>query len=359
MSRRSSLFPVFLQLVEMEVDVPDGMTVEEALSQQGPLVKVMWESPTGEDIEVPRGMNLATMMEAGLIPPVDEEAATGESFTAVGAGAGAGVGETAPGVFDPAAVKGAEERSAEVSELYAKVIANKAKAKAATGAKAAGSSPTTHNGYKGTAIKDEINGTNSWLSGVLGKGRVGGESRPVEKQSVRADESNTHRSNAATGPGMGVASASASGQGGGEADGEEEMVGYDFILQDRGDTEGKIAKNARALSRCVFLPCGTPPKVPGSFDLFLIRVPKWYFQGSFFFVKASSTHVSLFLQPELFTFHTPYRVLACDFRSTYPKCKNFIRDAAEGEEAWESLEEIANAAMASMAKMDSVEYLPP
>lgn len=240
-----------LQLVEMEVDVPDGMTIEEALSEQGPMVKILWQSPTGEDIEIPKGMNVATMVEAGLIPPFDEEAASGEGFAEVGAGAGPGAGgaETAPGVFDPAAVKGEKERSTEVSELYAKVIANKAKAKADTQATAAVSSPATQNGYNGIGVKDEINGTNSWLSGVLGKGRE--ESRPVEKQAVHAEKASEHRSKATPGAATGVTSATDQGQ----AEGEEEMVGYDFILQDRGDKEGEVAKSARALSRYVCLPC--------------------------------------------------------------------------------------------------------
>ncbi|CAM9949017.1 unnamed protein product, partial [Hapterophycus canaliculatus] len=75
------------ELVEMEVDIPEGMSVEdveEALGEQGPVMKVLWESPGGQDVEVPRGMNIATMVEAGLIPPVDE-GAVGE--------AGAGTGE--------------------------------------------------------------------------------------------------------------------------------------------------------------------------------------------------------------------------------------------------------------------------
>lgn len=273
----SFLFPFFLQLVEVEVDVPDGMTIEEALSQHGPMVKVLLESPTGEDIEVPRGMNVATMVEAGLISSFDVEAASGEGSPAVGAGAGAGVGagKTAPGVFDPAAVKGAEERSAKVSDLYAKVMANKAKAKAATPAKGAGSSPTTRNGYAGIGVKDEISGTNSWLSGVLSKGRE--EGLPAKKQTVHTDESSEHRSEAATRAGTGVSSASNQAK----EDGEE-MVGYDFILQDRGDKEGKVAKSARAMSRYVCPSEKASTVLPG-FDTILL--PNWSFRGRMFYCK--------------------------------------------------------------------------
>ena len=235
----------FPQLVEMEVDVPDGMTIEEALEKQGPMVKVLWESPTGEDVEIPRGMNVASMMKAGLIPPFEPEA-DGEEVLAA-RGTGTGVEGTPSGVFDPTAVKGAEERSTEVSQLYAKVMANKAKAKAAAG---------TQNGYNGGEVKESINGSNAWLSGILRKGQGSGSEggTAVHKQTAKVDEARAHSGHApggkaAVGAGMGVAPKSDEG----EAEGGEEMVGYDFILQDRGDKEGKVAKSARAVVRYVGL----------------------------------------------------------------------------------------------------------
>lgn len=229
----------FSQLVEMEVDVPDGMTIEEALEKQGPVVKVLWESPTGEDVEIPRGMNVASMMKAGLIAPFEPEA--DDEVLAAG-GTGVGVEQTPSGVFDPTAVKGAEERSTEVSKLYAKVMANKAKAKAAAG---------TQNGYNGSEVKESINGSNAWLSGILGRGQGAGSEggAAVQKQIVEVNEARAQSGHGKVteGAGMGVASKSDEG----EAQGGQEMVGYDFILQDRDDTEGKVAKSARAVVRCV------------------------------------------------------------------------------------------------------------
>ena len=238
------------------MDIPEGMTVEEALGQQGPMMKVLWESPSGEDVDVPRGMNVASMVEAGLIAPFDQELDGGEGLPAgvVAAGARQGVQKPPSGVFDPAAVKGAQERSTEVSELYAKVMANKAKAKAA------GSPAAAQNGYNGSGVKGqgEINGSNAWLSGVLGKG----QGSAVQKLTT-ANAGHQHAQGGtgvdadADAAGMGVAAGAGEGSGNGE--GGEEMVGYDFILKDRDDKEGKVAQNARASiryvsqARCVIL----------------------------------------------------------------------------------------------------------
>lgn len=243
----------FLQLVEMEVDIPEGMSVEEALGQQGPMMKVLWESPSGEDVEVPRGMNVASMVEAGLIAPFDQDIDGGEGLpTSV---AGAGAGKPAPGMFDPAAVKGAQERSTEVSELYAKVMANKAKAKAKAAA-AAGSPVDAQNGYNGSSVKGkgEINGSNAWLSGVLGKsqGKGSNEKPAVEKLSTHSGHGYGHEGKSAdAGVGKGVVAGSGEGEGNGNAEGGEEMIGYDFILKDRDDKEGKVAQSARASIRHV------------------------------------------------------------------------------------------------------------
>lgn len=228
------------------MDIPEGMTVEEALGQQGPMMKVVWQNPSGEDVDVPRGMNIASMLEAGLIAPFDQDFDGGEGLPAGVVGAGAGAEKPPPGVFDPAAVKGAQERTTEVSELYAKVIANKAKAKA----EAAGSPASAQNGYNGIGVKGkgkgEINGSNAWLSGVLGKGRgsASSEKPAVEKLTT-----------ANSGQGMGVAAGA--GEGSGNAEGGEEMVGYDFILKDRDDKEGKVAQSARASIRYTTWKYGT------------------------------------------------------------------------------------------------------
>lgn len=218
------------------MDIPEGMTVEEAVCQHGPMTKVLWESPSGEDIEVRRGMNVASMLEAGLIAPFDQESDDGEGLPARGGGAGSASVQPSRGVFDPAAVKGAQERTTEVSELYAKVIANKAKAKA----NAAGSSAATQNGYNGSDVTAEINGSNAWLSGVLGKGRGSGS-----KEKPATQKPATAYGKTGDAAGMRVAADSAEGN----AEGGEEMVGYDFILKDRDDKEGKVAQGARASIR--------------------------------------------------------------------------------------------------------------
>lgn len=248
-------------MVEMEIDVPEGMTVEEALSQEGPIMKVVWEGPDG-DVEVPQGMNLASMVEAGIIPPLKDDA--GEE---VSMGGGGGVGregqkQTAPGVFDPTAVKGAEERSTEVSELYAKVMANKAKAREETERKGleqpggetpvAKSSELSPNGYRDVEAEGKGKRKNSWLGDFF---HIGGSSdsktNSVHEQSADGDPpgaSSDHnkQQGAALGTGMGTGS-EPTGAGDGEP---KEMVGYDFILQDRNDKEGKIAKESRTASRC-------------------------------------------------------------------------------------------------------------
>ncbi len=224
------------------MDVPDGMTIEEVLEEKGPMVKVLWESPTGEDIEIPRGMNVASMIKAGLIAPFEPEADDDEVLAA--GVTGIGVEQTSPGVFDPTAVKGAEERSTEVSQLYAKVMANKAKAKAAV---------AKQNGYNGSEVKEGINGSNAWLSGILSRGQGSGSEggAAVQEQTVKVGEARAHSGHehggkTAEGTGIGVAAGSDEG----EAEGGQEMVGYDFILKDRDDKEGKAAKSARAVVRC-------------------------------------------------------------------------------------------------------------
>lgn len=227
-----------------------GGTIEEEMkSQESPIFKVFWESPSGEDIEVPRGMNLGTMVEAGLIPPMDVDGDDGE--TVAGGGGGAAVG-----VFDPAAVKGAEERSAEVSELYAKVMANKANARAASEAGAthdAANSTPTPNGH--VASKESGGGAkraNSWIGGIFG---VGGGSEIKETASTDEETGRDDRPGAHSGlEQQDMVTVGASGATVPESGGEEEvteMVGYDFILQDRDDKEGKVARSARALSRWV------------------------------------------------------------------------------------------------------------
>lgn len=218
------------------MDIPEGMTLDEALGQQGPVTKVVWESPSGEDIEVPRGMNVASMMEAGLIAPFDQEADGGEGLPLPAGGAPAGAGKPVPGVFDPTAVKGAQERSTEVSELYANIMANKAKAKATAADSSAAAA--SQNGYNGSDAEAEINGSNAWLSGVLGKG-----------QGSESSEKPASVGKSANAAGMGVVADSAEGKG--SAEGGEEMVGYDFILKDRGDEEGKVAQSARESIRYV------------------------------------------------------------------------------------------------------------
>ncbi|CAM9262078.1 unnamed protein product, partial [Ectocarpus fasciculatus] len=237
------------ELVEMEVDIPEGMTIEEALAHQGPISKVLLESPSGEEVEVPRGMNVADMVEAGLIAPVGEEDDVGEGFfVEENAGARAWkVQETPAGTFDPSAVKGAEERTTEVSELYAKVMANKAKAKATGGGEASktNSPATTRNGHNGSNVKDGAKGANSWLGDILAMGQGSGGSK--EKRGVKdADIGGADKVEGTGHVGAGAEVASESEGASGEA---EEMVGYDFILKDRGDKEGQVARSARALAR--------------------------------------------------------------------------------------------------------------
>lgn len=189
---------VLSQIVEVDIDIPEGMTEEEYMAQQGPILKVFWKSPSGEDIEIPRGMNIATMVEAGMIPPLEDNDYDEEGNNAVMSGTGQR--QTAPGVFDPTAVKGAQERSTEMNELYSKVMANKAKvsdSRDGTPTSGQKESPMlSHNGFTST-----------------GEGRVTG----VQSESMTG--------------------------------GAKEMVGYDFILQDRDDEEGNAAREARASTR--------------------------------------------------------------------------------------------------------------
>ena len=223
-------------MVEMEVDVPEGMTIEEVLSQDGPIVKVLWENPAGEEVEVPRGMNLGTMVEAGLISRVGVEGDNEESAASAGA---AGAGHQAPpvGVFDPTAVRGAEERSAEVSDLYAKVIANKARARAEAEGQGDQGLATMLNGDVGSEGGGDAKRGKSWLGDIFGIGESsgGGESGG----GVAGVHSGHEQERSAA-----TSEATAEGD-------VKEMVGYDFILQDRDDTEGEIAMSARAASRCV------------------------------------------------------------------------------------------------------------
>ena len=158
-------------MVSMEVDVPEGMSIEEALGHNGPIMKVLWENPAGEEVEVPRGMNLGTMVEAGLISPLgvggdDDEGVASRGVAAAGA-AGAAKQAGSSGVFDPTAVRGAEERSAEVSELYAKVIANKAKARAEAEGLGGGGSQRPSMVTWGGRLRRRTRG---W-AGYLGSGR--------------------------------------------------------------------------------------------------------------------------------------------------------------------------------------------
>lgn len=230
-------------MVSMEVDVPEGMSIEEALGHNGPIMKVLWENPAGEEVEVPRGMNLGTMVEAGLISPLgvggdDEEGVASGGVAAAGA-AGAAKQAGSSGVFDPTAVRGAEERSAEVSELYAKVIANKAKARAEAEGLGGGGQPTALNGDVGGEAKK----ANSWLGGIFGIGEGSGGAEPDEGVTV---VHSGHQQEPASAAIAAEEDAAADPAEEGEV---KEMVGYDFILQDRDDTEGKIASSARAASR--------------------------------------------------------------------------------------------------------------
>lgn len=201
----------------VEIDVPDDYDEEES-----PIIKVLWENPQGGDIEIPRGMNIATMVEAGMIPPV-ESGADGSPRENKEEGVGK---ETAPGIFDPAAVKGAKQRSTEVSELYAKVMANKAEAKAKSEAAVNVVSGKAHavspNGYGSDNGQEKSRGTqngNSLVGGISESG--GGEQRKAKP---------------------GVASNESSGKGGEKGEGNS---GYDSITQYRGDGETQVGKDHR------------------------------------------------------------------------------------------------------------------
>lgn len=285
-----------MQITEVEVDIPDGMTPEQAQAMlaQEPILKVLWESPDGTDVEVPRGMNLADMIEAGLIAPLDEEAEEARESTLrrTAAATGAAQGhENQPfstslsslpprGVFDPSAVKGAEERSPQVSDLYAKVMANKAKARAQ---QEAGKGMVTDEAYASSAmsggaaraldkgvpaavavaaelrrghVQNEGKRNTSWFEDIF---RLRG-GKPAKDEAAPSNAS-SHDKGAlqAEGGGYeegrihvaregGVARLEETNQ---DASGEEqeEMVGYDFILQHRDDKEGKVAAGARASMR--------------------------------------------------------------------------------------------------------------
>lgn len=257
------------------------MSLEQAQAMFGQesIMKVMWEGPDGTDIEIPRGMNVASMVEAGLIDPFDlddEDRAVPTGARAVTENRKQKKHDTTPrGVFDPTAVRGPEARSPEVSDLYAKVMANKAKARAeaessegsSSGAEAA-VSPTpkksegklagataaaasaasaAQNGY----VEDQSDeGTISYVGDTF---RLGGDSLDEEEHATVA----VSRESVAAGDAVNKIGreavhvhVEAEAQGSGEdGDGAKEMVGYDFILQDKEDVEGEIAAKARASTR--------------------------------------------------------------------------------------------------------------
>lgn len=141
-------------------------------------------------------MNIAAMVEAGMIPPLEDNDHDGEGNNAEMSGTGQR--QTAPGVFDPTAVKGKQERSTEMNEFYTKVMANKAK------------------------VSDSRDGT------------------PTSNQKESSILSHNGFTSTEEGRRTGVQS---------ESEDVKEMVGYDFILQDRDDKDGDAATKARASTR--------------------------------------------------------------------------------------------------------------
>lgn len=266
---------VVLKIVE--IDVPEGMSQEEAMkaamkAEEDPIVKVVWERPDGVEVEVPRGMNLATMVERGLIDPRDTELAhpegggAGESGNIRGTDAGgvmvSGSEKPQRGVFDPLAVRGETERTPEVSELYAKVIANKEKnrvqrrpgsavggdalsntAAAITDATDSGSGAWGYGGARPTGAGDTR--PDEVLNGFAD---VGGDERPASGSSS-LPETIAQRVDGPSAGGMEGESVDQRVPGG-EGIGEETMVGYDFILKDRGEGEAEKSADARASARC-------------------------------------------------------------------------------------------------------------
>ena len=251
------------QIVEVDIDVPQGMTEEEFAAEQGPIMKVFWENPSGNDIEVPRGMNIGTMVEAGMIPPLDEQddvvESMGEGMPGKSTGHDTKTSPT-PGVFDPTAVKGAKERSTEMNELYAKVIANKASkvrdsndgppTAGQQGSRKNAPSSAPFNGFVTEESEDapehprsdrRVEGTGEPRS-VLGTSANWGDKGDEEKQALggqNASDDGAHSGHGAAPPGTGTRTA-------GE---NKEMVGYDFILRDPNDAEDDTARSARTTTR--------------------------------------------------------------------------------------------------------------
>lgn len=262
----------------MEVSVPKGMTAEEAervfMTRDDPLFKIAWERPDGVEVDIPRGLNLASMLEKGLIDADDVMLAEGEGGEGAVSGEAGGRSEAvgAPaGVFDPSAVKGDTERTTEVSEIYAKMMANKARAKiqrqeegeeeveavgALYGAEGSSSRDAESAPYSKAAAPNGFHGMVEGDQGLPGSSwRVAGHDKsgdargdaptsgsPREAPSGKAGDSGTlqQRGEGATRP----------------LEEEEGMVGYDFILKDRGENEAEIAAEARATMRCVLFRLG-------------------------------------------------------------------------------------------------------
>lgn len=168
-------FLLLFQIVELDVDVPDGMTPEQAQAmfasqQEQPIFKALWESPDGTYVEVPRGMNLADMVEAGLIPPLDQGAEEAREDARSDGASAAGSTTLPRGVFDPSAVRGAEERSKEVSNLYAKVMKNKQRARQeAQGGRAEDNSSPAANVASGGNGGDNSNAGHGVSSSIRGE----------------------------------------------------------------------------------------------------------------------------------------------------------------------------------------------
>lgn len=256
-------------MVEMDVDVPEGVSPEDFLSQSGPFMKVFVESPSGEDIEVPRGMNLASMVEEGLIQPFSEDRAVGDGADDTGRKTGTSPQQNAPGVFNPAAVKGKEERNAEVDDLYTKVLANKARAKVQAGQVGIGEGARGGGdvGKPGVMpvnghVQDKSNSEagKSSIGNIVGTLRASGEEQRAALMGEPSQDDNQsgrsgHQQERKLEVGADINGSSRASRpeetGGGQGEEAEDMVGYDFIMQDRGDQEGQAAKSARTSTRCV------------------------------------------------------------------------------------------------------------
>ncbi|KAG5190770.1 glycine oxidase thio [Tribonema minus] len=229
------------ELVEVELSAEEHAAVESAGTDTSALVKlasVVWQRPEDEGgpLRVPFGTNVLEMAQEGRLA---ELAAAGSQGTG------------AQEISAPSAARGEQERSQEVSALYAKILENKrAAAAAAAPAKmmngsSNGSAAAEANGWLSRIFNANAN-NNSNHAGVNGSAPSGG---PV----LQSSQVNGHAAAAAAGAAAAAAAtAVVHDDDDALADAKEASFdAYDAIMVHRGEQEGgaETATAARASNR--------------------------------------------------------------------------------------------------------------